>query len=147
HVDVPPEQPAIAVPRGGDGRVIVGFRRGDDPRMTARAEPADAPEHRARRREISEDHLERAPALDVAPDAPPPAVAHAERTRELPLQRSAPLAIFADQPPDRAELGALAERPTEQRIEVAAGRLRLGPFDPQPQVAPVRRAAVAQIGV
>src|SRR5207248_4561396 len=126
HIDVPPEQSAVAVPGRGDGRVVVGFRRRDDPRMAARAEPPDAPQHRSGRSEVGEDHIERAPAFYVAADASPPAVAHAQRTGELPLQRSTPLAVLADQPPDRPRLRALASRPAEERIEIETCRTRLG---------------------
>ena len=40
HLDVPSEQPAVAVPRGGDRRIVVGLGGGDDPRPAARARPA-----------------------------------------------------------------------------------------------------------
>ena len=74
--------------------------------VTIRARPRrpsapDPPEHRAGRREISEDHVEPLAAPDVAPDAPPPAVAHAQGAAELPLQRPAPFAIFGEQAPQR----------------------------------------------
>src|SRR5207253_5484606 len=124
----------VTVPSRGDGCVIVRLGRRHDPRMTARAEPAYAPEHRSGRSEVGEDHVERAPAFDVAADASPPAVAHAQRTGELPLQRSAPLAVFADQPPDRPQLRTLASRPAEERIEIAAGGINLWALDPEPQV-------------
>src|SRR5206468_9697608 len=108
HVDVPPQQPAVAVPGRRDRRVIVRLRRGDDPRVAARGEPSDPPEHRTRRGEISEHHLEPMPALDIPTDAPPPAVAHAHTAGELPLQRTAPLAVLADHAPDRPKPRALA---------------------------------------
>ena len=58
NLDMAAEQPAVAVPRRGDGRIVVGLGRVDDPRPPAPPDPADAPDHRARRREISEDHVE-----------------------------------------------------------------------------------------
>ena len=66
HLDMAAEQPAVAVARGGDGRIIVGLGGGDDPRPPAPPDPSDAPEHRARRREISEDHVEPLRALAMS---------------------------------------------------------------------------------
>src|SRR5207253_253563 len=85
HLDVAAEQAAVAVPRSGDGRVVVRLGRGDDPRAPAPPEAPETPKHRAGRCEISEDHVQLSSAADVAADGPPPAVAHAQWTAELPL--------------------------------------------------------------
>ena len=39
NLDAAAQQPAVAVPRGGDGRIIVGLGGGDDPRLAAPRRP------------------------------------------------------------------------------------------------------------
>jgi len=43
HLDMAPEQPAVAVPRSGDRRIIVGLGRSNDPRPASPPEPSDPP--------------------------------------------------------------------------------------------------------
>ena len=145
-LDMAAEEPAVAVASGRDGRIIVRLGGVDDPRPPAPPDPSDAPDHRSRRREISEDHVEPARALHVAADAPPPAVAHAQRAAELPLQRPAPFVIFGDHALQRAELRALAASTSGTRRRNSGREHRLGPVEAKPQVAPVLRAAVVEIG-
>ena len=42
-LDMAPEQPAVAVPRSGDRRIIVGLGRSNDPRPASPPEPSDPP--------------------------------------------------------------------------------------------------------
>ena len=112
-LDVAADEAAVAVPRGGDGRIIVRLGGIDDPRPAAPPDPPDASQHCAGRREISEDHVEPAGILHVPANASPPAVAHAQGPAELPLQRPAPLVILADHPLERAELRSRPLGPAE----------------------------------
>src|SRR5690348_3758371 len=93
HFNLPPKQAAVAVVSSGDGGVVVRLGGRDDPRPAAPPEAADPAQHRARRREISEDHVEPLAAPNVAADASPPAVADAQWSAELPLQRASPFAV------------------------------------------------------
>src|SRR6185503_10503299 len=108
---------------------------------------ADPAKHRAGRSEISEDHREIVASAHVRADASPPAVAHAQGAAELPLQRPAPLDIFADDPPKRPELRVRPKRPAEDAVEIARRHGDFGAVDAQPQVAPMPWPRVSQISV
>src|SRR5690242_8547978 len=144
---MPAKQPAVAVPSGGDRRIIVGVSRSDDPRAAPPAEAADTAKHGARRSEISEDHLELAAPIDVAADASPPRVLHAQRAAELPLHGTSVLAETTDHPAQRLQPRVLSVAPPEEGFEIVRGAGYARPVDPDPQVAPVPRTFVAEISI
>src|SRR6476469_3528631 len=142
---MPPKQAAVAVSGRSNRRIIVGLGCRDDPSTAAPPKAPEPPQHGTWRGEISEDHVQPLAALDVADDASPPAVAHAERPAELPLQRPAPFAELGKLAAQILEARAGALGPAEERVEIAAGHRDLGALDGEPQVAPVLRPAIAHV--
>ena len=136
HLDAALEQPVVSEAGRGDGRCIVRFGGGDDPRAAAAAGARDPLQHPAGRREIGGDHLDVVGVDEVARGRHRPWRQPPHRRAILPLQRPLGLAVQVDEPPKLAHPRALGLGPAHQRIVIRRQPRRRRAVDHQPDIAP-----------
>ncbi|GLU24667.1 hypothetical protein SLE2022_405750 [Rubroshorea leprosula] len=131
-----PQQPRIGVPRRRDRRLVVGLRRGDDPRRAPPRQAADAAEHARARREIGGDDVRAARVPQIAAERTRPRAQPPRRSAEQPAQRAVALAPLRDQSGEIADAAGGKPRPCRQIVEIAREMARRRSLDEEAEVAP-----------